>query len=279
VAQLTLAQLRQHGIVPDTKLGQHFLVDDNILRITAEMAELGSDDVCYEPGAGVGVLTAFLAERCAHVHSVEVDRRLERALDVVLADHANVTMHWGDAVALNPCELEPAPNKLVSNLPYHVAAPIVAEALQHAPGVRAFVFMVQREVAERMAAAEGGSDYGGLSVLVQTVCERTGLHHVSRAVFAPPPNVDSALVALRRREDGGGVADAHVPAYAAFVKRAFAHRRKTLANNLSGIAGGRERIVEALAAVDRKPAARPQELTPADFVSVFDALERPGVST
>lgn len=276
MAQLTLDQLRRFGLTPDTNLGQHFLTDDNVLRVIERLADLAADDVCYEPGVGVGVLTDFLARRVRHVHGVEMDRRLEPAIDAMRADLANVTIHWNDATRLDPATLDPAPTKLVSNLPYHVAAPIVAEAVQHAPVLRSYCVMVQKEVGERFFAPEGSKGYNALSALLRTTCERTGSHRVSRHVFAPPPNVDSLLVAFRRR-DTPLLDDARVPAYAAFLKRSFQQRRKTLANNLqsSGVAP-REATVAALDAVSLPAAARPEQVSPERFVQLFDQLADAG---
>ncbi len=275
MAQLTLDQLRRFGLTPDTNLGQHFLTDDNVLRVIERMAGLGPDDVCYEPGVGVGVLTDFLARRVRHVHGVEMDRRLEPAIDAMRADLDNVTVHWSDATKLDPATLDPVPTKLVSNLPYHVAAPIVAEAIQHAPTLRSYCVMVQKEVGERFFAPEGSKGYNALSVLLRTTSTRTSTHKVSRQVFAPPPNVDSVLVAFTRHDEL--LDPARVPAYAAFLKQAFQHRRKTLANNLqtSGVAT-REQTVAALADVDLPPAARPEQLSPERFVRVFEALAGDG---
>jgi len=270
VVQLTLRQLRRFGLTPDTNLGQHFLTDDNVLRVIERMAELDPQDVCYEPGVGVGVLTDFLARRVHHVHGVELDRRLEPAIDAMQADLDNVTIHWSDATKLDPATLEPTPTKLVSNLPYHVAAPIVAETLQHSPAVRTFCVMIQREVAERFFAAPGSSNYGAISVLVQALTERTGFHSVARTVFAPPPNVDSSLLAFVRRDDPLG--PGQTPAFAQFVKESFTQRRKTLANNLSTRVGGREPVVEALAQLGHGPSARPQELAAPHFVELFGRL-------
>ncbi|MCW2960953.1 MAG: dimethyladenosine transferase, partial [Thermoleophilia bacterium] len=129
MAQLTLDQLRRFGLTPDTNLGQHFLVDNNVLDVIGRLAELAPEDVCYEPGVGVGVLTDYLARRSRHVHGVELDHRLEPAIDAMRSDLDNVTIHWEDATKLDTSTLDPEPNKMVSNLPYHVAAPIVAEAL------------------------------------------------------------------------------------------------------------------------------------------------------
>ncbi|MCW2925201.1 MAG: dimethyladenosine transferase [Thermoleophilia bacterium] len=274
MAQLTLDQLRRFGLTPDTNLGQHFLTDDNVLRVIERMAALTPDDVCYEPGIGVGVLTDFLARRVRHVHGVEMDRRLEPAIDAMRADLDNVTVHWADATKLDPATLDPEPTSMVSNLPYHVAAPIVAEALQHAPGLRRYCVMVQKEVGERFFAPEGSKGYNALSALLRTTCTRTSTHKVSRQVFAPPPNVDSMLVAFDRRTgEDELIAAEHVPAYSAFLKVAFQHRRKTLANNLqTGGVALREATVAALAAVDLPPAARPEQLSPERFVRVFEEL-------
>lgn len=271
MAQLTLDQLRRFGLTPDTNLGQHFLTDDNVLRVIERMAALGPDDVCYEPGVGVGVLTDFLARRVRHVHGVEMDRRLEPAIDAMRADLDNVTIHWQDATTLDPATLDPEPTKMVSNLPYHVAAPIVAEAIQHAPGLRSYCVMVQKEVGERFFAPEGSKGYNALSVLLRTTCTRTSTHKVSRQVFAPPPNVDSMLVAFDRHDEL--IDPARVPAYSRFLKTAFQHRRKTLANNLQ--TGGvclRAETVVALESVDLPPAARPEQVSPERFVQLFREL-------
>ena len=185
------------SVRPKKQLGQHFLADGNILDVIERLAELGPDDVVLEIGPGLGVLTRRLADRSGHVHAVELDRSLEPRL-AELAARGNVDLHWGDALALDLAALEPAPTKLVANLPYNVATPIVAESLAGLPSLDAWTVMVQREVADRFFAAPSTTAYGSVSVLVQLAAERTGFHPVSRTVFRPPPNVDSALVAFRR---------------------------------------------------------------------------------
>ena len=149
-----------------------------------------------EVGAGLGVLTAWLAQRVALVHAVEVDRRLEPALTATLAGAANVNVVWADAVRLDLAELDPPPGALFANLPYNVATPVIIRAL---PTIERYCVMVQREIADRLFASPGTKAYGAVSVLVQLACERLGSRKVSRKVFAPEPNVDSALVAFRRR--------------------------------------------------------------------------------
>src|SRR5581483_186554 len=182
------------NVVPKKRLGQHFLVDENILRVIERLADLEPRDVVLEIGPGLGVLTRFLGARVAHVHAVEIDRSLERELRVV----PRTEVHWGDALALDLGSLEPKPNKLVSNLPYNVATPIVVESLDRLASVERWCVMVQREVAARFFAEPGTKAYGAVSVLLQLATERIGFHPVSREVFRPRPNVDSALVAFRR---------------------------------------------------------------------------------
>jgi 16S rRNA (adenine1518-N6/adenine1519-N6)-dimethyltransferase len=256
-------------VTPNRELGQHFLVDENILGVAGRLAELEPDDVVLEIGAGLGVLTAYLADRVATVHAVELDRSLEPYLREKLGERRNVELVFGDALRLPLHELDPAPGKLVANLPYQVATPLVAESLGGLPTVRLWSVMVQREVADRFFAAPGSRNYGAVSVLVQLTAERTGLHPVARTCFAPPPNVDSALVAFRRTREWGP----ELAGVRRVVQAAFAHRRKTLANSveLSGIAG-RERAAEALAELGRPSEARAQELEPAELLRLSELL-------
>jgi 16S rRNA (adenine1518-N6/adenine1519-N6)-dimethyltransferase len=253
---------------PKKALGQHFLADRNILGVVGRLAELDSADVVLEIGPGLGVLTAFLADRVAHVHAVELDRSLEPKLTEALAGRENVELRFGDALALDVTALEPPPSKLVANLPYNVATPIVAESLDGQPTVELWCVMVQREIAERFFARPGTKAYGAVSVLVQLAARRTGFHPVSRSVFRPPPNVDSALVAFRRRP-----LPPEFDRVKGIVRAAFAHRRKTLPNALAlaGVAE-RARATEALAALDREASVRAEALAPEEFVALAEAL-------
>ena len=254
---------------PKRELGQHFLADENILGVIGRLAELAPSDVVLEIGPGLGALTAFLADRVAHVHAVELDRSLESRLVEALAGHEQVELHFGDALALDLSAFEPPAKKLVANLPYNVATPLVAESLDGLPTVDLWCVMVQREVADRFFAEPETKAYGAVSVLVQLVADRTGFRPVSRNVFRPKPNVDSALVAFRRR--GGLPAD-----YArlkAVVGAAFAHRRKTLPNSLelAGIASRAEGAA-GLEEIGRGAATRAEELRPEEFVALAQAL-------
>ena len=255
------------SVAPRKSLGQHFLVDDNILRVIVRMAELTPADVALEVGPGLGVLTRVLAERCGHVHAVELDRRLAPHLaDLAACD--NVSLHWGDALRLDLARLEPEPTKFVANLPYNVATPIVAESLTGLPSVGLWCVMVQREVADRFFATPSTKAYAAVSVLVRLAAVRTALHPVSRTVFRPPPNVDSAIVAFRRIPLPDRFADVRT-----VVEAAFAHRRKTLANSLqlAGVAS-REAAVAALESIGLDAAVRAEALEPQRFVELTRAL-------
>jgi 16S rRNA (adenine1518-N6/adenine1519-N6)-dimethyltransferase len=250
------------------ELGQHFLVDENIVAVAARMAEVGPEDVVLEVGPGLGVLTGYLADRVRHVHAVEIDWGLEPHLRERFGMRTNVHLVFDDALEHALSELEPAPNKLVANLPYNVATPIVVESLDGLASVERWCVMVQREVADRFFASPGTKSYGAVSVLVQLTTERTGFHPVSRTVFRPPPNVDSALVAFRRTKQWG-------PEFArlkGLVRAAFAHRRKTLANSLELSGFDRVRVAPALAAMQRPEDVRAERLPPADFVKLDELL-------
>jgi 16S rRNA (adenine1518-N6/adenine1519-N6)-dimethyltransferase len=247
---------------PKKELGQHFLRDPNILDVIGRLAELGPDDVVLEVGPGEGVLTRYLAERVRLVHAIEIDRTLEATLQDV---PANVDVVYGDALQI---ELPKDATKLVANLPYNVATPLVVESLDALPNVRLWCVMVQREVADRFFAEPGTKPYGAVSVLVRLAAERTGFHPVSRTVFRPQPKVDSALVAFRR-----AALPADFRRLKQVVTAAFAHRRKTLPNSLalSGLAS-REEAARALAAIGRPGETRAEALSPEEFVALERAL-------
>jgi len=234
------------------ELGQHFLIDENLLGVIGRLAELDPEDVVLEIGPGLGVLTAYLGDRTRHVHAVELDRSLEPRLREVLAGRENVELHFGDALQLDLAALEPKPTKLVSNLPYNIATPLVVESLDGLPSVELWTVMVQREVADRFFAQPSTKAYGAVSVLVQLAAERTGFHPISRTVFRPQPNVDSALVAFRRRR-----LPHSYPRVRQVVGASFAHRRKRLPNSLE-LAGTatREEAAAALESIGRDPSVR-----------------------
>ena len=264
--QPSLRRLRQFGVRPNRDLGQNFLVDSNILGVIERAAQLRGEDVCLEIGGGLGVLTEHLAPLCRHVHVVEVDRALEGPLRDALAEHPNSTLHLADAMTLDLRALDPAPTRVVANLPYGIAAGAILRTVEELAGVTRWVAMVQKEVGERFAAAPGTPAYGIPSVLAQLACEVRVLRSVARTVFHPVPNVDSVLVVLERR---GPAADAHVRRV---VQGAFGHRRKALPRSLSYAGIDRARVIDALEGLGHDPGIRAERLAPEELRALAEAL-------
>ena len=268
--QASLRRLREFGVRPNRELGQNFLIDDNIVRLIGAAGELDPADVVLEVGGGLGVLSEFLAPEVAHLHVVEVDRSLEPALLDALGAFGNVTLHLADAVRMDFGALLPTPNKVVANLPYGVAATVLLKSVAELPEAQLWVAMVQREVADRLASAPGGKSYGATSVLAQLSCEVRFLRKVPRTVFHPEPNVDSALVVMRRR------APAPAEELVALVHAGFAHRRKALSGSLALTPGAPEGIREtaraALVALGQPADARAERLAPEEWAALAEAI-------
>ena len=271
--QPSLRRLRQFGVRPNRNLGQNFLIDSNILDVIARAADLNDADVVLEVGGGLGVLSEHLAERVAHVHVVELDRTLEAALRDATDRFADaVTVHFADAMKLDLEALDPAPTKVVANLPYGVAAGVILRTVAELGDVGLWVGLVQKEVGERFAAAPGSGAYGVPSVLAQLACDVQVLRAVSRSVFTPVPNVDSVLIGLQR------TGPAPAPGLRDLVNAAFAHRRKALAGSL-GLAPGaapdiRDRVRAALTPLGHPPDVRAERLAPQDFAAMYETLRR-----
>jgi 16S rRNA (adenine1518-N6/adenine1519-N6)-dimethyltransferase len=294
-AQPSLRRMRRFAVRPDRDLGQNFLIDSNILGVIDRAAGLTSQDVVLEVGGGLGVLSEYLAQRALHVHVVEIDERLREALSDATDPHANVTVHWADAVTLDLAALDPAPTKVVANLPYGVAASVLLRTIEELPRVSVWVAMVQREVGERLAARPAGSArgavekgaYGAPSVLAQLECEVAVLRAIPRTVFYPVPNVDSVLVGMHRREGGPADAEVDAPARAVgpglrwLVAGGFAHRRKTLAGSLAlsgsppgaGQPPSRAQVRAALVALGQPADARAERLAPEEFRALARILQ------
>ncbi len=277
------------------RLGQHFLADPRILDRIVAAVEPDPRDVVIEIGPGRGTLTRRLAPRVAQVIAIEKDRRLAERLrqpDVQGATYnvqgndpdaapGNVAVVAGDALELDWQDLvsEHALHdarcplhlfKVVGNIPYYITTPLIERALA-LPSCRLVVFLVQREVAGRLAAAPGGKVYGALSAGVQALATVERLFVVRRGAFRPAPRVDSALVRLRPRADPL-VTESERDGWRRFLAGLFAQRRKQLGRSLRALSGQPREAVEALlAGLDVDPAARPESLGPAELVRLFRA--------
>lgn len=248
------------------RLGQNFLADPNLLDAIVRDAELAPEDVVLEVGAGEGVLSERLAAAADHLHTVEIDRGLEPALERIAA-LPNVDLHWGDAMKLDLAGLEPPPTAMVANLPYSVATPLILRTIEQLPSLRRWTVMVQREIADRLRAAPGSRVYGAPSAIAQLACEVDLLRPVDPAVFKPRPRVESAILRLRRTGPG---ADAETRE---LIRAAFAHRRKSLARSLEHVSpGSLGPTRKALAALGLAEDARAESLAPAQFAALSAKL-------
>ncbi len=267
--QATLRRIEQFGVRPRHALGQNFLIDSNILSVIARAAELDAADVVLEIGGGLGVLSEYLAARVSHVHVVELDAALEPALRDALEPFApSTTLHLGDAMELDLTGLSPVPSKVVANLPYGIAAGVILRTIEDLDTVSLWLAMVQREVGERFAATPASrAQYGIPSVLAQLACDVKVVRQIPRTVFFPVPRVDSVLVRLIRH------GPAPPPGLRAFVRGAFAHRRKTLASSLSQTVGSDpDRVRAALVAMGKPATLRAESLDPGELRSIWEAL-------
>lgn len=290
----TRATLARFGLVTKHRLGQNFLVSDAVVGKILGLAELVGDDVVLEVGPGIGTLTVALLARAREVIAIEADRALEPVLATTCAQGAErLTLLWGDALRLVP--LVPSavaapigspsslsgvgfvPNKLVSNLPYQVAATLILKLLQELPSVGRLVVMVQAEVADRICAGPGSRIYGAYTAKLALWGQVTGHFEVGRGSFLPPPHVDSTVVRIDRApmvdpKTGLDLTPSQLDWVAHVIDASFAQRRKTIRNSLSAGGFERSRLDEAFARSDIAPTTRAESLSPLDFVRLADAL-------
>jgi 16S rRNA (adenine1518-N6/adenine1519-N6)-dimethyltransferase len=263
------------------RYGQNHLVDANILRAIVEQAAVRADDVVLEVGAADGQLTRPLLARARLVHAFEIDHRYSARLERLATEHENLRPHAGDALKYDLATLDPPPTALVANLAYNIAIPLIMTSIARLPSVTRWSVMVQKELGDRLFAAPSTKAYSAVSVLAQIACSLEKVRPVPPAAFRPQPRVDSSFVSFRRREAAMGEAALTLAEYMAMdrlVRPAFAQRRKVLTNTLPGVARAevplnRDDVRAALAAFGLAPAARPEELSPSQWVAFARELD------
>jgi 16S rRNA (adenine1518-N6/adenine1519-N6)-dimethyltransferase len=269
--------MARHGLAMRRRDGQNLLIDPNTVRRIVAAARLQPDDVVLEVGPGLGSLTLALAPQVRKVVAVELDAGFVAALADVLSGQTNVEVIHADALAVDLVALvDGGPARLVANLPYNVATPVVIETLAE-PAFRDAFVMVQREVGERWAARPGDRAYAGVSAKLGLLADVTVELTIPRSVFLPVPNVDSVMVRLLRRDDAPD-ADGFARA-AAVIDVAFAQRRKTLRNTLRTLAPAAT-LTAAAEQVGIDLSRRAEELTPHEFRRLAEILRpAPGAPT
>ncbi len=261
------------GIRPTKRLGQNFVTDPNTVQRIVRAARLTEDDVVLEVGPGLGSLTLALLPFARRVIAVEIDAVLAQRLPTTVAQrlpgHADrLTVLTDDAMRVT--ELPEPPTAVVANLPYNVAVPVVLHLLHAFPSIDKVLVMVQKEVADRLAADPGGRVYGVPSVKARWYCDVESAGNVGTTVFWPVPHVESGLVRMTRREPPPSSAGRE--ATFAVVDAAFSQRRKTLRSSLAALAGSPSAAEAALRAAGVDPSLRGEQLDVADFARVADAL-------
>ncbi|ALA70421.1 16S rRNA methyltransferase [Geobacillus stearothermophilus 10] len=273
--------LERYGFSFKKSLGQNFLIDANILRKIVDVADISPDTGAIEIGPGIGALTEQLARRAKKVVAFEIDGRLLPILADTLSPYDNVRIFHQDVLkadlhAVIAEELADVSDRMVvANLPYYVTTPIIMKLLTERLPIRGMVVMLQKEVADRLAAKPGTKDYGSLTIAVQYYTEAEVIMTVPRTVFMPQPNVDSAVIRLVKRQHPPVVVDDE-GVFFQVVRASFAQRRKTLFNNLTNnLPGGKEnkeQIERVLVALGIDPRRRGETLDIAEFASLSNAL-------
>lgn len=269
--------LKKYDLKLTKTLGQNFLTDINIIRKIVDTGEVCPSDFVLEIGPGIGAMTVELAKSAGRVVAVEIDRHLIPALTENLGDYPNVSIVNCDIMKADIQSLIKdwsGPLKVISNLPYYITTPIIMMLLESKIDWDTLVFMVQKEVAQRIAASPGSKDYGSLSVAVKYYSEPKLAFTVSRNCFIPKPDVDSAVVKLKKRVLPY-TQDIDKELFFKVVKASFNQRRKTLLNSLGlqpWVVGGKEGLKNVLAKLDIKESARAEELGLEEFVRLTKEL-------
>lgn len=268
--------LLQFGLYPDKCKGQHFLGDFNVLQKILQAADLSPDECALEIGSGIGTLTRELAERAKRVLTFEVDRKLIPVIQHNLQEHNNVCLIHGDFLRENLPQrireaFENAPFKVVANIPYGITSPILDRLFGVASGWNRAVLMIQREVAERLIAKPGTSEYSAITLFAQYHAQVEVVQRVSRTVFYPPPEVDSAVVRFTPLPKRLPLDEERN--LFRVVRAAFSQRRKTLLNALSGgLNAPREHVERALNQISVDPQRRGETLSLEEFIQLSEAL-------
>lgn len=269
--------LSKYGIRLSKSLGQNFLTDANILRKIVDTAEVNGNDLVLEIGPGIGALTARLAERAGRVVAVEIDKRLMAPLSETVGGYENVQVINADILKTDIRELVSGWNgslKVVSNLPYYITTPVIMNLLESGIPWELLVLMVQKEVVARIVATPGSKDYSALSVAVRFYAEPRLAFHVSRNCFIPKPDVDSAVVTLKKRSLD---TPEHLGREFLFrvIRASFGQRRKTLLNSLGRqpwLEGGKESLREVLLQMGLPEDIRAEELSVEQFILLATEL-------
>ena len=269
----TAELVKKYNFKFSKSLGQNFLIDDSVPRDIVAGAEVDSEDLVIEIGPGVGTLTAQLLKKAKKVVAIELDNDLIPILEQELGDNPNFTLIHNDALKVDFNEVigEEKSVKLVANLPYYVTTPIIVKLLKDGYNFKSLTIMIQKEVAERMAAEPGNKDYGALSLLVQYYCDTEIVRKVPPACFIPRPKVDSIVIRLEKL-DKPRVEVQNEKLFFDIIRNSFNMRRKTLWNGVKNIGLSKEKLEEAFDEANIDIKRRGETLSIEEFAALADAI-------
>ncbi|GMT49194.1 MAG: ribosomal RNA small subunit methyltransferase A [bacterium] len=268
--------LKKHNIALTKKRGQNFLIDPNVLNKLVKSLQMGQEDWVVEIGGGLGHLTKFIAETKAKIVVFEVDKKLAQLLKEQFKSFPQVQIVWIDFLKASLRDYIPKlPQKIkiLANLPYYLTTPIIERCFRNRKSIESIVVTVQKELAERVIARAGTSQYGSLSVFCQSYSKPTLLFSISKHVFYPKPDVESAVLNFDLNDDSSEIMDDTL--FRDVLKSVFSMRRKTLYNSLLKspfIALGQEEVMESLERCSIPPNLRGEELLPAQFIKLANTI-------
>lgn len=271
--------LKQKKFTFEKRYGQNFLTDANLLASIVERSGVDKNSTVVEIGVGAGTLTSEIAKKVKKVYGFEVDKKLKPVLDETLKDYSNVEIIFEDIMKVETSYLEQMVGTnytVIANLPYYITTPILMKFIEEGNFVDAVIVTVQKEVAQRICAKNGTSDYGAITATVNAICDTEIIEYIDRDMFYPAPNVDSAVCKIVLNKDKFYIRD--INAFRKLVKTSFIMRRKTLVNNLiKGYNISRETCEEILQSFNLEVTVRGEDLSPKQFIDLSHKLLEKGI--
>ena len=268
--------LKNNNFTFEKRYGQNFLTDENLLSEMVEGAGVDKNSTVVEIGMGAGTLTMQIAKRVKKVYGFEIDTKLKPVLAETLKDYDNIEITYNDIMKIKTADLEKmigGKYTVIANLPYYITTPIIMRFIEEAQNCESIIVTIQKEVAERITADAGDSEYGAITASINAVADSVITMYINRDKFLPPPNVDSAVVKITLNKNKYDIKD--IKEYRKLIKTSFLMRRKTLVNNLiKGYPLSRDRVENILTSLGFKTDVRGEDLSSQDYVNLYNEIEK-----
>lgn len=268
--------LKNNNFTFEKRYGQNFLTDENLLGEMVEGAGVDKNSTVVEIGMGAGTLTMEIAKRVKKVYGFEIDTKLKPILAETLKDYDNIEITFNDIMKIKTEDLEQmigGKYTVIANLPYYITTPIIMRFIEEAENCESIIVTIQKEVAERITADAGDSEYGAITASINAVADSVITMYIGREKFLPPPNVDSAVVKITLNKNKYDIKD--IKEYRKLIKSAFIMRRKTLVNNLiKAYPLSREQVENILTALGFKVDVRGEDLSSQDYVNLYNEISK-----